>query len=471
MNGHTGDQVDLAILGGGAAAFAAAIRADEMGFRAAMVNTNLPMGGTCVNVGCLPSKFLLEASNEFFYRQSPQFACNLPGKPLCDFPEAISNKDRMVKKLRRMNYQDALEGRRVEYIEGHGYLLPGHTVRAGKRTLRARHILIATGSSPKIPPIEGLAEAGFLTHRTLMQRKDRPEELLVLGGGPLGLEFAQMYAHFGSSVTVLESAGRILSLEEPEVSKEVTTCLRREGMKILTGARVRRISRSHGRILCDLANGRRKIQCEADEILVATGVRPNTEGFNLTEAGVAMDERGFIITDPFLETRSKGIWAAGDVAGHRMLETVAAKEGAHVASNALKGERRRIQYDGIPHAVFINPQVASVGLTEAEASHRGLSSSCRVMRMDRVPKALTVGDTRGVLKLVTDIKTRKLLGVHIVSPVAADMIHAAAYALRGGLTIDDIIDTVHVFPTFSESIKIAAESFNHDMSRMSCCIE
>ncbi|EQD60824.1 mercury(II) reductase, partial [mine drainage metagenome] len=249
------DQFDMVILGGGAAAFAAAIRADELGFSSAMVNTGLPMGGTCVNVGCVPSKFLLEAGNEYFYRQSPQFACNLSGAPRCNFPEAIANKDRMVHRLRRSNYQDVLEDRKIEYVEGSGTLLPGRIVKTNGRKLKGRHLLLATGSSPKIPPIDGLEEAGYLTNRTLMQRKDRPEEMMVLGGGPLGLEFAQMYAHFGSAVTVLESAERLLPFEEPEVSAEITRCLTSEGIKVHTGARVRRIHREKGRVICDLTNG------------------------------------------------------------------------------------------------------------------------------------------------------------------------------------------------------------------------
>jgi mercuric reductase len=464
------DRFDLVILGGGAAAFAAAIRADELGFRSAMINTGLPIGGTCVNVGCIPSKFLLEAGNEYFYRQSPQFACNLPGAVRCDFPEAIANKDRMVHRLRRSNYQAVLEDRQIDYVEAPGHLLAGRRVRAGRRILAARHVVIATGASPKIPPIEGLEQAGYLSNRTLMQRKDRPEELLVLGGGPLGLEFAQMYSHFGSAVTVLESASRILPMEEPEISDTVASCLRREGIKLHLGARVRAVRRVDGRVVCDLLNGKGTIPCEADDILVATGMKPNTEGLGLVEAGVELTERGFVKVDDHLRA-APGVWAAGDVVGHMMLETVAAKEGAVAASNALKREKRTINYDLVPHAVFTNPQVASVGLTEEEYVRRGGACECRVIGMDRIPKALTVGDTRGILKMVVDSNSRRVVGVHIVSPLAADMIHAAAYALRGGLTVEDIIDTVHTFPTFSEAIKFAAESFHHDMNRMSCCIE
>lgn len=465
------DRFDLVILGGGAAGFASAIRADELGFTSAMVNTGLPVGGTCVNVGCIPSKFLLEAGNEYFYRQSPQFACNLPGAVRCDFPEAIANKDRMVHRLRRSNYQAVLEDRKIDYVEAPGVLLTGRKVHAGRRILEARHVVIATGSSPRIPPIEGLEQAGYLTNRTLMQRKDRPEELLVLGGGPLGLEFAQMYAHFGSAVTVLESADRILPLEEPEISETVASCLRREGITMHVGARVRKIRRADGRVVCDVVHRKGTIPCEADEILVATGMKPNTEGLGLAEAGVELTKGGFVKVDSHLRATAPGVWAAGDVAGHMMLETVAAKEGAIAASNALQREKRTINYDLVPHAVFTNPQVASVGLTEEEYLRRGGACECRVIGMDRIPKALTVGDTRGVLKMVADTKSRKVVGVHIVSPLAADMIHAAAYALRGGLTVEDIIDTVHTFPTFSEAIKFAAESFHHDMSRMSCCVE
>jgi len=465
------DRYDLVILGGGAAAFAAAIRADELGFRPVMVNHGLPIGGTCVNVGCIPSKFLIEAGNEYFYTQSPQFACNLPATVRCDFPEAIANKDRTVQKLRRTNYLEVLEERKIAYIEAKGTLLPGRRVRAGNRLLQGRHVLIATGSSPKIPPIEGLQTSRYLTNRTLMQRKELPDELLVLGGGPLGLEFAQMYAHFGSAVTVMDSAPRILPLEEPEVSEEVTRCLSAEGVKLLPGARVRRIRRAGARVVCELANGKATVPCEADEILVATGVVPNTSELGLEAAGVELTENGYVKTDSTLQTTAAGIWAAGDVSSRMALETVAAKEGALAATNALKHEKRAINYDWVPHAVFTNPQVASVGLTDAEAVRRGLPCDCRAIDMKRVPKALTVGDTRGVLKIVAHAKTHTVLGVHIVSPIAADMIHAAAYAIRGGLTVEDIIDTVHTFPTFSEALKIAAESFHHDMNRMSCCIE
>ncbi|EQD72721.1 MerA, mercuric ion reductase, partial [mine drainage metagenome] len=199
-----------------------------------------------MNVGCIPSKFLLEAGNEYFYRQSPQFPCNLPGVARCDFPEAIANKDRMVRRLRRSSYEDVLRGRRIEAIEGRGTLLPGRQVKVGSRRLEGRHVLVATGSMPRIPRIEGLAEAGYLTNRTLMQRTDRPNELLVLGGGPTGLEFAQMYAHFGSAVTILESGPRLLPTEEPEVSEEITRCLRNEGLTVHVGVRVRRIDRKRG---------------------------------------------------------------------------------------------------------------------------------------------------------------------------------------------------------------------------------
>lgn len=465
------DKFDLVILGGGAAAFAAAIRADELGFRSIMVNHGLPIGGTCVNVGCIPSKFLLEAGNEYFYRQSPQFACNLPGSPKCDFPEAIANKDRMVHRLRRTNYLEVLEGRKIEYLEAHGSLLPGRKVRAGSRLLQARHILIATGSSPRIPPIEGLADSGYLTNRTLMRRKELPESLLVLGGGPLGLEFGQMYAHFGSSVRILESAPRILPQEEPEVSEELKRCLSTEGVQFQAGARVRRVRRDRGKVVCELANGKGVVPCEADELLVATGTVPNTSDLGLEPVGVETTAQGYIRTDANLQTSVPGIWAAGDVSSRIALETVAAKEGAIATMNALQGERRTINYDWVPHAVFTNPQVASVGLTDAEAARRGYACDCRVITMGRVPKALTVGDTRGVLKMVADAKTHRVLGVHIVSPIAADMVHAAAYALRGGLTVEDIIDTVHTFPTFSEAMKLAAESYHHEMDRMSCCIE
>ncbi|EQD49463.1 Mercuric reductase MerA, partial [mine drainage metagenome] len=223
--------------------------------------------------------------------------------------------------------------------------------------------------------------------------------------------------------------------------------------------------------LCEFEHGARKMRCAADEVLLATGTVPNTAGMGLEEAGVRLTRAGYIRTTPRLETSVQGVWAAGDVTGQSALETVAAKQGAVVAMNALQKTRVTIQYDRVPHAVFTNPQVAGVGLTEAEALRRGRTCDCRVIDMRRVPKALTVGDTRGILKMVRDAKTDRILGVHIVSPIAADMIHAATYALRGRFTVEDVIDTVHTFPTFSEALKQAAESFRHDMRHMSCCIE
>lgn len=460
---------DLVILGGGAAAFAAAIRADELGYSSVIVNHGLPMGGTCVNVGCIPSKFLLETGNEYFYRQSPQFACNLPGAVHCDFPEAISAKDRVVRQLRQENYRAVLKDRKIDYIESTAHLLPGRRVRAGRRLLEGRRILIATGGHPRIPPIPGLASARYMTHRTLMRQDRLPKELVVLGGGPMGLEFAQMYSHFGSRVTLIQSSDRILPREEPELSAELAACLTREGIRLCTSLRVTRVERSRDRIRID-ADG--ACRFEADDLLVATGLSPNTDGIGVSEAGLAQDARGFLRVNRYLETSRPGIYAAGDVTGHRILESVAAKEGAVAATNALRGTRQSLRYDEIPHAVFTNPQVASVGFTEAEYHRRGGSCDCRVISMDRIPKARTVGDTRGVLKMVVDARTRRLVGVHIVSPLGADLIHSAAYALRGRLTVEDIIDTVHVFPTFSESLKYAAQSFHHDMLRpMSCCIE
>ncbi|MCH7482885.1 MAG: FAD-dependent oxidoreductase, partial [Chloroflexi bacterium] len=312
---------------------------------------------------------------------------------------------------------------------------------------------------------------GWLTNVTAMQLTELPESLVVIGGGPLGLEFAQMFAHFGTRVTVLEALGRILPAHEPEVGLEMRRVLDGEGITVHTGAMVERVEQRGGRKVVRFKTGEAAQEVGAQEILVAAGIRPNTADMGLDAAGVDTERGGFVQVDQHYRTANPDIFAAGDCIGRMALETVAAKEGALAAENALMVPVRTLNYDHIPHAVFTNPQVASVGLTEAEEMRRFNACSCRTVFMDAVPKALAVNEDRGLFKMVIHPRSSKILGMHIVAPHAADLIHEAALAVKFGLTVEDIIDTVHVFPTFSEGIKRAAQAFTRDVSVMSCCIE
>lgn len=467
------ERYDLVIVGGGAAAFAAATKATDLGASTAMINDGLPLGGTCVNVGCVPSKHLLEVGAHYYYPQHSPFRSILrDSRSPLDFLEAIREKDELIATLRNVNYREVLASMpTVTFYEGKARFLSPHQVEVAGEVLKGRSFIIATGSSPRVPPIPGLEEAGYLTNREALSLKRLPASMMVIGAGPLGLEFAQMYAHFGTKVAVLEQAPRILPLEEPEVSQELHRCLAGEGIDIWTGVNVRAVSKDGRNRVVTVEVEDRQRTFAAEEILVATGVSPNTKDLGLEKARVALDGRGFVQTNAALQTAQPHIFAAGDVVGKMFLETVAAKEGAIAAKNAMEGTQATIDYRSIPHAIFTSPQVASVGVTEETLMKEKGVCACRVVPMELIPKAKAVKDTRGVIKMVIDPETATIVGVHMVSAVAAEMIHEAVLAVKYKLSTDDIIDTVHVFPTFSEGIKMVAQAFYRDVSRMSCCIE
>jgi mercuric reductase len=463
---------DLVILGGGAAAFAAATEADRRGLRTAMVNDGLPMGGTCVNVGCMPTKHLLAVAKGLQHPADPPFGSTSPTRPDFAFPAAVSEKDALVATLRQSNYRDVLGTFDiVEWIEGHGTLVDAHTVKVGDRRLTGDKLLVATGCSTRTPPVDGLEVAGYLTNVEALSLEHLPGTLLVLGGGPLGLEFAQMFQRMGSRVTVVELADRILETFEPEVSAALHGYLEAEGMEILTGTRAVLARRSAGGRTLDVETRDGPGTLSADQILVATGVRGNIDGIGLEAVGVEILNSSFVRVDDSLRTRVPHIYAAGDVTGRMCLESVAAKQGKIAVENAFGTEVKRVDLLTVPSAVFTDPEVASVGRTEARLMAERGACDCRTVPLEKVARAVAVGDTRGLVKIVAEPGTGKIVGVHIVSPVASEMVHEGVLAVKFGLTVDDLIDTVHVFPTYTEAIKIAAQAFRRDVSTMSCCVE
>lgn len=464
---------DVITIGGGAAAFAAATKAADMGKKALIINSGLPLGGTCVNVGCMPSKNLLTVGDEFFYSQRPKFkSLRAGGKYSFDFQTAIKEKDRMVAKVRKSNYTNALKSlKRVTLLEERARFAGPTQVEVSGKIYQASKIIIAVGASTKLLPIPGIDTVRCLNNVTAMQLQKLPASMVVIGGGPQGLEFAQMFAHFGTKVTVLEAMSQILPRQEPEIASELQRCLEEEGISIHTAVRVERVAEQNGRKIITFQKDDSTQEVQSDEVLLAVGIRPNTSDLGLDKAGVKVDKNGFIQVNQYYQTDNPNVFAAGDCIGKMPLETVAAKEGALAAENAFTVPVRTINYDHIPSAVFTNPQVASVGLTEEEEMRRFNTCLCRTIYMDVIPKSFAVNETRGAFKMVIHPRNHKVLGVHIVAPLAADLIHEATITVRLGLTIDDIIDTIHVFPTFSEGIKRVAQAFTRDVSKMSCCVE
>ena len=469
-------EYELIILGQGSAAFAAAIKANDLGVKTALVGSNTTkgtvVGGTCVNVGCVPSKRLITVGTLFHNASDNSFEGIHYSKGKLNFRHLIEHKDEIVRRFRREKYAKVLKNlEKVTYYKGLGRFVSKNEVKVGEETLTGGKFLIATGARANVPKVKGVEKIDYLTNEEALSLKELPQSMCVIGGRAMGLEFAQMYAQLGTNVTVLQRSIRILPDGEPEISDVLTEHLEETGIRIHTDVTLNWVGEKGSRKTVNASVSGKAFNVPCEQLLFATGRTPNTSHLDLPNAGVKTDEHGFITVNDEMQTSGPHIWAAGDVIGEPMLETIAAKEGAVAVSNAFTQEKKKIVFDEVPSAVFTYPEVASVGLTEAQAEERGIGCSCAILPLDLVPKASIIGETRGLVKLVIKRDTKQILGLHMVAPHAADIIHEGVLAVKFKLTIDNIIDTVHVFPTLSEGIKLAAQSFYKDVGQLSCCTE
>ena len=480
------ERYDLLILGSGATAFAAATRARELGKTAVMTEART-LGGTCVNRGCLPSKNLIEAARLVYEAAHPRYPGLAPAQLAVDFPTLIAQKDALIHDYRDQHYTSLLEdqedGAEVVIAYGQAILVGPHTAEVTAPDGRVRHlsgdqVLIATGSSPLMPQIPGLAQTPYLTSDLLtsdeaQELTELPASLLILGGGYIALELGQLFARLGVAVTILEPSGRLLKDLEPEIGNALMEILRAEGIQIVTRAQVERVAGDASGVRV-YAEVREQPQIfRAAKLLVATGRRPNTTDLGLERVGVRLDERGAVVVDAHLRTTVSHIWAAGDVIGREAESQMATPVGAHdggiVAENALARASRTVNHSVIPRVIFTDPQVAVIGLTDREANAQGFVCQCNTIPMSVVPRAGAIRDTRGVIKMVLERPTRRVLGVSMLGVNAGEVIHEAAMALRFGATADDFIDLIHVYPTMAEALKLVALSFTKDVSKLSCC--
>lgn len=475
------DHFDLLILGSGSTAFAAALRAAELGKTAAMTEMRT-LGGTCVNRGCLPSKNLIEAARIIWESAHPRYKGLKPAKMEFDFGELISQKQDVVHAYRDKKYQSIVyEEDKIKVFSGQAKLIDKHTALVGDQKVSGDHILIATGTRPTIPQIEGLDQVPYLTSDLLtsdesQELRELPESLVIIGGGYIALELGQMFHRFGTQVTILEQSRRVLPNYEPEVSRILTKTLRDEGVNLVTGAQVERVSqKSDGEIEVIARVGEQQQTFKSQKLLVAAGREPNTDDIGLDKAGVQLDERGFVKVNDGLQTNVSNIWAAGDVIGRQTESQPATPVGAHdgviAAKNALTGAHQKVDHRVIPRTIFTDPQVAVVGMTDKEANSAGIPCWCNTIPLDLVPRAGATHQTTGIAKMVVNNDTHEVVGVSLVMPNAGEVIHEAAMALRFRAKLEDYIDMIHVYPTMAEALKIAAISYFKDPSKLSCCAE
>ena len=456
-------EYDLAIVGSGGGAFAAAIAARRRELRVVMVDRGM-VGGTCVNVGCIPSKALLAAA-ETRHRASQQ---RFPGIHTqageVDFASLVAGKDEIVEGLRQEKYLDIAAEYGIELLDGNARFVDGPALDVDDRPIEAAHYLVATGAEPALPDIPGLAGSDYLTSTTAMELDHLPESLIVIGGGYVAMEQAQLFAHLGTHVTMLVRS-KLARAEEPQIGETIQQAFEAEGIIVHEGLTPNRVVRDGDEVIVSGA-GR---ELRAEHVLVATGRRPRTEGLGLEAVGVDIGHGGEVVVDDDLSTSNPRVWAAGDVTGHPQFVYVAAKHGGLVVENAFDGAGKRIDYTALPRITFTNPTIASAGLTEAQALDQGIECSCRTLPLEHVPRAIVNRDTRGLVKLVAERESGRIVGAHLVGDSAGDVILAASLAIQTGMTVEQLASGWNPYLTLGEGLYLAAQAFTRDPSKLSCC--
>lgn len=462
-------QYDLAIIGSGGAGVAAAIRAAESGKRVAIIEAGV-LGGTCVNVGCVPSKTLIRAAEARHRAEHDAFDGIETHPGSVDLAALIAQKDELVSELRQGKYIDVLSAYpSVTIIEGRARFSPSGELWVDEHRVHADAVLIATGASPAVPPIEGLAETPYLTSKTVMELEELPKRLVVIGAGYIALELGQAFQRLGSRVTVL-ARSRLLRSDDPEIGTALTGYLLEEGMDIRLGTSVTRAShRADEGFELQLDGPEGVSTIHADQVLVAIGRRPNTSGMGLVEAGIELGRDGAIVVDDQLRTTRPSVFAAGDVIGDPAFVYVAAYAGSLAADVAVNASDRRYDVSLVPRVTFTDPAIASVGLTETAAREAGIEVSVATLPMSYVPRAIAARDTRGLIKLLADRETGLFVGAHILAPEAGDLLQQIVIAMKFGIRKDQLAQMVYPYLTGAEAIKLACQTFDKDVAKLSCC--
>lgn len=459
---------DLAVIGAGSAGFSAAITAAEEGARVALIGHGV-IGGTCVNVGCVPSKTLIRAAEAVHAANAARRFDGLAGQAhVSDWRRLIAAKDELVGGLRQKKYADLLEEyETIAYVEGEARLAEGGVKVAGD-LIRAPKIIVATGARPGVPPIPGLDEVSFLTSTSLLDLESLPKSLIVIGGGFIGAELAQMMARMGVEVTLV-CRSRLLPQAEPEVSEALSGVFRSEGVRLHCAIAYDACREDEAGVTVCVKEGGDLVEIKGERLLIATGRTPNTENLRLAEAGVELDRRGAIIVDDRMRTTRPSVYAAGDATDRDQFVYMAAYGAKIAARNALNGDSLVYDNAAMPWVVFTDPQVAGVGFAQAQAEAAGRRVKTSVLLLNQLPRALAARDTRGLIKLVANAETGKLLGGQILAPEGADSIQTLALALKAGMTARQLGDTIFPYLTTVEGLKLAAQGFDKDVAKLSCC--
>jgi mercuric reductase len=462
------NNLHIVVIGSGGSAMAAALKATERGARVTLIECGT-IGGTCVNTGCVPSKIMIRAAHIAHLRRKSPFDESITAiEPIIDRPLLLAQQQARVDELRQVKYEGILEDNLdITVVQGEARFMDASTVLVNGADGKEHEIgfdraFIGTGARPTIPPIPGLPDTPYWTSTTALASDTIPDRLIVIGASVVAVELAQAFARLGSEVTIL-ARSRLLSREDPAVGEAIQTAFQAERISVLNDTQASQVSYTNDEFIVASNAG----ELRADRLLVAVGRTPNTERLNLNAIDVETDHGAVIVNDQ-LQTRVPGIYAAGDCTNQPQFVYVAAAGGSRAAVNMTGGDAR-LDLSAMPAVVFTNPQVATVGLTAAEAIRRGFKVDTRSLNLENVPRALVNFETGGFIKMVAERGSGRLLGVQAVTGEAGELIQTAVMALRARMTVQEIGDELFPYLTMVEGLKLCAQTFTKDVSKLSCC--
>ncbi|WP_456422772.1 mercury(II) reductase [Lutibacter sp.] len=472
LNSNT-NHFDLIIIGGGSAAFSAAIKAESIGLSTLMINGGLNFGGTCVNVGCIPSKNLIRVAETVYQASHSNFKGVQPKGVNIDFTQIIKDKKELTATLQQHKYIDVVSDfKNLTMLKGWAKFVDNKTIIVNdKDTYTAIKFIIATGATTNIPNIEGLNNIDYLTNISLFDLEEKPESLTIMGAGYIGLEIAMAYNRLGVKVRIIEFTDRPLRSQAKDISAILETQLKNEGIEIFPNYRAQKFENKGTKTIihCKRSDGSITQLKESGRILIVTGIKPNTFRLGLKNTTLKLDKNGHIIVNGMMETNLSNIYAAGDVINTPSFVYTAATEGNTAVINAFTGENKIVDYASLPWVVFTDPQIAGAGLDEIMAEKQGIPFEVSKIKLKDVPRAIVANDTRGFIKLIRNIKTDKLIGARVIAPEGGELIQQLSMAIKYGITIKELAESFYPYLTLSEGIKLAAITFGKDISKLSCC--
>jgi pyruvate/2-oxoglutarate dehydrogenase complex dihydrolipoamide dehydrogenase (E3) component len=440
---------DALVIGSGQAGSPLCFKLADHGWTVALIEKE-HLGGTCVNTGCTPTKTMVASAQVAHYARHAERWAVSAAEVAVDFPGVIARKERIVGQWRAGLERQVQTRERVHLYRGQARFTGPHRVAVGAQVLESDRIFINTGGRPDVPALEGLERVGYLTNASIMQLSALPEHLLVLGGGYVGLEFGQMFRRFGSRVTVVHRDAQVLAHEDADVAAELQRALESEGVRFILGARTTRVEKHGDEIVLHFQTGDGPADVRGSHLLVATGRRPNTDDLGLTEAGVEVTAKGFIRVNNRLETNVPGIWALGDVKGGPAFTHISYNDYQIVYANLIEGKGLTTDNRLVPYAVFTDPQLGRVGMTEKEARAAGRRLKVGKIPMTRVARAIERDETAGLMKLVVDAATDRMLGAAVLGAEGGELVQILGFVMLAGAPYTLLKGAVYIHPTLAE---------------------